>query len=161
MEDKEIIIPDIDPEELTEYEKQTWIDHIVDDETGIVKQRGTAHSQDRMNHLEDGIYNANKKGNIAILNIDNIKRSLRKLEDELSQYGQQTEEIQNEIKNIYEELDNMANNETMADLASRLKRLEDAVLSNITGNPFEISFKDLEGLKVTGIWNKEKQRLEV
>lgn len=114
-----------------------------------------------MNHLEDGIYKANKKGNIAILNIDNIKRSLRKLEDELSQYGQQTEEFQSEIKNIYEELDNMANNDTMTDLASRLKRLEDAVLSNITGNPFEISFKDLEGLKVTGIWNKEKQRLEV
>ena len=45
----------------------------------------------------------------------------------------------------------------MGDLISRLKRLEDAVMSNITGNPFEISLRDLEGLVVTGIWNKENK----
>ena len=31
---------------------------------------------------------------------------------------------------------------------------------DITSNPFNISFGDLEGLTITGIWNEEEQRIE-
>ena len=74
--------------------------------------------------------------------------------------------IDTEIKNLKNTIENLnadgiTFNNAIDDLIARLKRLEDAVMSNITGNPFEISLKDLDGLIVTGIWNKEKQRLEV
>lgn len=49
----------------------------------------------------------------------------------------------------------------ISEVSDGLERLENAILTDITGNPFEISFKDLEGLEVTGYWNKELQRLEV
>ena len=40
------------------YEKQTWIDHFVDDEGQIVQQ-GTAMDAEHFNHMEEGISNAN------------------------------------------------------------------------------------------------------
>lgn len=49
----------------------------------------------------------------------------------------------------------------ISEVSDGLERLENAILTDVTGNPFEISFKDLEGLEVTGYWNKELQRLEV
>ena len=71
MEDKNLML-----ENLEEYVKQTWIDHIVDEETGIVKQMGTPHSQDRMNHMEDGIYMANKKSNLSLQELETIRSLL-------------------------------------------------------------------------------------
>lgn len=156
MEDKDLML-----ENLEEYAKQTWIDHIVDEETGIVKQRGTPHSQDRMNHMEDGIYMANKKGNLSLQELETIRSSLMMMESGLRQVQGETSSLSDDIAYILTELENTPSNDTMGDLISRLKRLEDAVMSNITGNPFEVSLRDLEGLIVTGIWNKEKQRLEV
>lgn len=156
MEDKDLML-----ENLEEYVKQTWIDHIVDEETGIVKQRGTPHSQDRMNHMEDGIYMANKKSNLSLQELETIRSSLMMMESGLRQVQGETSSLSDDIAYILTELENTPSNDAMGDLISRLKRLEDAVMSNITGNPFEISLRDLEGLVVTGIWNKEKQRLEV
>lgn len=50
---------------------------------------------------------------------------------------------------------------TAADLESRLKQLENAFYENITGNPFTITFKNLDGLTITnGIFNENKARLE-
>ena len=37
------------------YEKQEWIDHIEDAETGEIFQEGTLFTAKRMNHIEDGI----------------------------------------------------------------------------------------------------------
>ena len=37
------------------YIKQTWIDHIIADDTGEVLQYGTVINAERMNHIEDGI----------------------------------------------------------------------------------------------------------
>lgn len=156
MEDKNLML-----ENLEEYVKQTWIDHIVDEETGIVKQMGTPHSQDRMNHMEDGIYMANKKSNLSLQELETIRSSLMMMESGLRQVQGETSSLSDDIAYILTELENTPSNDAMGDLISRLKRLEDAVMSNITGNPFEISLRDLEGLVVTGIWNKEKQRLEV
>lgn len=43
----------------------------------------------------------------------------------------------------------------------RIARLEDALFSNITGNPFLISFDNLTGIQlVKGIWNEQLQRIE-
>lgn len=41
------------------YEKQTWIDHIVDDE-GNVQQQGTAMDALHFNHIEAGIEDASQ-----------------------------------------------------------------------------------------------------
>lgn len=71
------------------------------------------------------------------------------------------ENIYTEISNLYAGLESAADSELLDEMQARLKRLEDAVLANITGNPFEISLKDLDGIIVTGIWNKDKQRIEV
>ena len=38
------------------YEKQNWVDHIEDSETGEIFQEGTLFTAKRMNHIEKGIY---------------------------------------------------------------------------------------------------------
>ena len=42
----------------------------------------------------------------------------------------------------------------------RITRLENILLSDITGNPFLITFENLDGLVVTGTWNQAQQRME-
>ena len=44
-----------------DYEKQNWIDHIEDSETGEVFQEGTLFTAKRMNHIEEGIYQASSQ----------------------------------------------------------------------------------------------------
>lgn len=41
------------------YEKQTWIDHFVNEE-GEVVQQGTAMDALHFNHMEDGIFKSNE-----------------------------------------------------------------------------------------------------
>ncbi|WP_312044009.1 hypothetical protein [Anaerotignum sp.] len=46
-------------------------------------------------------------------------------------------------------------------LNSRIDRLEDAVFSNITGNPYLVSCDSLNGITVVkGVWNSVQQRIE-
>lgn len=40
------------------YDKTVWIDHIVDPNTGEVLQQGTRFDQQKMNNIENGIYDA-------------------------------------------------------------------------------------------------------
>ena len=40
------------------YNKQEWIDHIEDIDTGELIQEGTLYCARLMNHMEDGIYTA-------------------------------------------------------------------------------------------------------
>lgn len=48
-----------------------------------------------------------------------------------------------------------------AELESRVARVEDGLFSNITGNPFLVSFDSLDGITlVKGIWNSTRQRIE-
>lgn len=47
------------------------------------------------------------------------------------------------------------------ELSSRLATLESAIYNDITGNPWTLTFNDLEGINLTkGNYNKIKQRLE-
>ena len=63
-----------------DYEKQNWIDHIEDSETGEIFQEGTLFTAKRMNHIEEGIYQASSqikdneidKLSFNKLNIDNL-----------------------------------------------------------------------------------------
>lgn len=49
----------------------------------------------------------------------------------------------------------------VADIESRMARVEDGLFNNITGNPFLVSFDSLDGITlVKGIWNRERQRIE-
>ena len=56
---------------------------------------------------------------------------------------------------------NSIKNEIASSLEVRLKRLESAVYEDITGNPFIITFNDINGLNLTnGVFNESKARLE-
>jgi hypothetical protein len=46
------------------------------------------------------------------------------------------------------------------DLAGRIGRLEDMLLSNITSNPFMVTFDTLDGIVAAGVWNRTQQRIE-
>ncbi|RPF48270.1 tail-collar fiber protein [Hydrogenoanaerobacterium saccharovorans] len=48
-----------------------------------------------------------------------------------------------------------------AELECRVTRAEDGIFSNITGNPFLVSFDSFDGVTlVKGIWNSARQRIE-
>lgn len=48
-----------------------------------------------------------------------------------------------------------------AELESRVARVEDGLFSNITGNPFLVSFDSLNGITlVKGVWNNARKRIE-
>lgn len=49
---------------------------------------------------------------------------------------------------------------TMAGLDSRLSLLELMYNTNVSGNPFTVTFEDLEDVTVTGIWNQAQARIE-
>ena len=52
-------------------------------------------------------------------------------------------------------------NKAVTQNTSKIQTLWDAVFSEITSNPFQITFDDLEGLTVrSGIWNTGQRRLE-
>ena len=48
----------------------------------------------------------------------------------------------------------------MDGLDSRLSRLELQYSTDVSGNPFEVTFVTLEGIICTGVWHKELARLE-
>ena len=48
----------------------------------------------------------------------------------------------------------------LAALRTSVNALELKFMTNITKNPFSVTFSDLSGLTVTGVWNADLQRLE-
>lgn len=50
--------------------------------------------------------------------------------------------------------------ERLNGLAGRVELLEKAVSGEITSNPFTVTFGDLDGIMVDGIWNSAEARLE-
>lgn len=55
-----------------DYKKNPiWVDHIEDEENGIVIQRGTPHTAKKMNNMEEGIKQANDNANV---NIDGLAK---------------------------------------------------------------------------------------
>lgn len=48
----------------------------------------------------------------------------------------------------------------MVQLSSRINRLEDMMLNNVTGNTWSVNFNDITGLNVEGVWNKTQSRIE-
>lgn len=49
---------------------------------------------------------------------------------------------------------------TLSSLESRLTTLELKYDTDVTGNPFEVTFANLDGLIVTGVWNETYARVE-
>ena len=48
----------------------------------------------------------------------------------------------------------------MDDLDGRLGLIELQYATDVTGNPWQVDFIDLEGLVVTGVWNQAEARME-
>lgn len=92
------------------YIKQTWIDHIIADDTGEVLQYGTVINAERMNHIEDGIVG-------MYTEIDNISGDLPE--------GTTIQKIYEDLNNIQTEigaLDDM--NNTLTGHENRITILE-------------------------------------
>lgn len=53
-----------------------------------------------------------------------------------------------------------ASKEEVDKIKEDIKNLEDKITSDIIDNPFLITYEDLEGLSVTGIWDKENAKLK-
>lgn len=49
---------------------------------------------------------------------------------------------------------------TVSNLDGRIALLELMYNTDVSGNPFNVTFEDLEGLSVTGVWNKTKAQIE-
>ncbi len=49
---------------------------------------------------------------------------------------------------------------SIADMSAAINVLELKINTNVTNNPFKITFNNLDGLNVTGVWNIDQERLE-
>lgn len=56
--------------------------------------------------------------------------------------------------------DAQATGVAIADVSSRLSLLELKYGTNITANPWSVAFDTLNGVTVTGVWNKNAQRID-
>lgn len=95
-----------------------------------------------------------KATNEKITNLENsVSQEFTKQNQNISnQFAEQNNNIKTEFTNI---------NKNLSSIGGRLKVLEEAVYNDITGNPFLISFKDIDGIVLTnGIFNENKAILE-
>lgn len=68
--------------------------------------------------------------------------------------------VDSSIASVNKEI-NSIENKIASSLESRLKQLESALYEDITGNPFTITFNDINGLNLTnGVFNQNKARIE-
>ena len=65
------------------YNKQEWIDHIEDIETGEVIQEGTLYCARLMNHMEDGIFTAHDEMIDLEITVKNLQSRVSTLEGNL------------------------------------------------------------------------------
>lgn len=64
-------------------------------------------------------------------------------------------------KSVRDLLGTLGNTETsLADVDARLGLLELMYRTQVNGNPFTVSFSDMSGLVVTGVWNETLKRVE-
>lgn len=78
------------------------------------------------------------------------------LANEAIEIARQAVQTSNEAKQTTIDL-----NKAVTQNTSKIQTLWDAVFSEITSNPFQITFVDLEGITLnSGIWNETLQRLE-
>lgn len=64
-------------------------------------------------------------------------------------------------KSVRDLLGTLGNTETsLADVDARLGLLELMYRTQVNGNPFTVSFSDMTGLVVTGVWNETLKRVE-
>ena len=115
----------------------------------------TKDSLDSQNKLvNDKLTESSRATNEKIANLGNkVSQELSKQNQNISnQFAEQNKNISTEFATI---------NKTLSNVGGRLKVLEEAVYNDITGNPFLISFKDIDGIVLTnGIFNENKAMLE-
>lgn len=104
-----------------------------------------------------------------LLNENDIISSLSELEDD-SEHRTVTDtekdrwnkisKVENQITSMDKDISDIKVN-VSSDLMIRVKQLESGLYEDIKGNPFFITFKDLNGVKLTnGVFNEKQARLE-
>lgn len=107
-----------------------------------------------------------------VLNESDLKLKLSQLTDdsthrlvtdtEKTKWNNKAEKsyVDSSIASVNKEI-NSIENKIASSLESRLKQLESALYEDITGNPFTITFNDINGLNLTnGVFNQNKARIE-
>lgn len=73
--------------------------------------------------------------------------------------------LQEELRKLIEAHDKSAEahrdlRNTLADMESRISLIELMYTKNVTGNPFSLTFANLDGATVTGVWNTANARID-
>ena len=55
------------------YDREFWLNHVVDPATGAIIQQGTPQDQDRFNNLEEGVFSENMTALEAVRMARNLK----------------------------------------------------------------------------------------
>ena len=65
------------------YNKNEWVDHVEDIDTGAILQEGTLYCARLMNHIEEGIYLAHTELEEACIKIDGLETKVTTLEQNI------------------------------------------------------------------------------
>lgn len=96
---------------------------------------------------------------MKILDYEGIKQIVEKIK-KLLDLKANKKEIDFELEKINEKIRYVESN-VSSDMMMRIKQLENAIYEDITGNPFTIKFKDIDGIVLTnGVFNESGARLE-
>lgn len=96
---------------------------------------------------------------MKVLDYEGLKQVVNKIKGLIDKKADKVD-LELETIKINDELNSMEKRIGI-NLEGRLKQLESAVYEDITGNPFTITFSDINSLELTnGIFNENKARLE-
>ena len=135
---------------------------------------------DKIAEADKGVTSVNKrtgavtlaKTDVGLGNVDNVKQaSMSALDNHITNNtahitGTERTYWNNKSDNsalINHNIDPSAHGDIRSllwDAEGRIERMEDMFLNNITGNPFMVTFGNLYGVIVTGVWNQPQARIE-
>lgn len=86
-----------------------------------------------------------------IVNVDDIGETTEAIDEQQFRQDSRLLELENAVQSLLD---------VTEALKGRVTRLEDALFGKVTSNPFSVSFEVLNDVKVTGVWNRERGRIE-
>lgn len=101
---------------------------------------------------------------LIIESVDNHKSdtNIHVSEDEKNKWNN-ISNVEDKLSNLENQLNSLdkENSANIANMEAKLQQLENAMFEDITGNPFTVTFKNIDGLILTnGVFNENKARLE-
>lgn len=96
-------------------------------------------------------YKFRKPAQEDIYNVDDFNANADSLDDGQFVQDNRLAALEKAVQSLFDLLEA---------LAGRVARLEDALFSKVTSNPFSVTFETLDTAEVEGVWNRERSRIE-